>query len=80
MIDFKPLSSYTGCTLGCKGPEAGAFEREVDAILYRTYSLTPDEITTIEDWHAEHRAMLGAGKRGRRIQRRRRRSRIGGQP
>jgi hypothetical protein len=37
-------------------------EREVDAIVYRTYGLTPDEIAEIERWHAERRALLG--KRG----------------
>ncbi len=51
--------------LGGEGPEAEVYEREVNDIVYRTYGLTPDEIKIIEEWHAERRAMLGAGKRGR---------------
>lgn len=49
--------------LGGQGPQAEAMEREVDEIVYHTYSLTPDEIKIIEDWHAERRALLGSGKR-----------------
>jgi adenine-specific DNA-methyltransferase len=51
--------------IGGQGPEAEAMEREVDAIVYRTYGLTAAEIAEIERWHAERRATLGVGK-GRR--------------
>jgi hypothetical protein len=49
--------------IGGVGPQAEAFEREVDQIVYRTYDLTPDEIAEIERWHTERRALLGKGKR-----------------
>lgn len=49
--------------LGGQGPKAAALEREVDAIVYRTYGLTAEEIAEIERWHAERRAALGAGKK-----------------
>ena len=49
------------------GPEFEALEREVDAIVSRTYGLTEEEIAEIERWHAERRAQLGAGRRGQRI-------------
>jgi Eco57I restriction-modification methylase len=51
--------------LGGAGPRAEELEREVDAIVYRTYGLSQDEIKIIEDWHAERRTLLGAGKRGK---------------
>jgi hypothetical protein len=53
-------------TLGGQGPEAERLEREVDAIVYRTYGLSDEEIAEIERWHAERRTQLGAGRRGRR--------------
>jgi adenine-specific DNA-methyltransferase len=49
--------------LGGQGPVAERLEHEVDAIVYRTYGLTVDEISEIERWHAERRAMLGGGRR-----------------
>ena len=49
--------------IGGGGPQAEAFEREVDQIVYRTYGLTPDEIAEIERWHADRKALLGKGKR-----------------
>jgi hypothetical protein len=53
--------------LGGQGPQTEALEREVDAIVYRTYGLSKEEIAEIERWHAERRAQLGAGRRGQRI-------------
>jgi adenine-specific DNA-methyltransferase len=53
--------------LGGQGPEAETLEREVDAIVYRTYGLSEEEIAEIEHWHAERRVQLGAGRRGQRI-------------
>jgi len=53
--------------LGGQGPEAEVLEREVDAIVYRTYDLTEEEIAEIERWHVERRAQLGRGRRGQRI-------------
>ena len=41
-----------------KVPQAEALEREVDAIVYKTYGLTPAEIAEIESWHAERRKQL----------------------
>ncbi|MGH2484400.1 MAG: Eco57I restriction-modification methylase domain-containing protein, partial [Ktedonobacterales bacterium] len=38
-----------------------ALEREVDAIVYRTYGLSAEEIALIEAWHAGRRALLGKG-------------------
>jgi adenine-specific DNA-methyltransferase len=49
--------------LGGQGPDAEQLEHEVDAIVYRTYDLTEEEIAEIERWHAERRAQLGAGRR-----------------
>lgn len=49
--------------LGGQGPQAAALEREVDAIVYRTYGLSTEEIAEIERWHAERRAALGVGRR-----------------
>ncbi len=53
--------------LGGQGPQAEQLEREVDAIVYRTYGLSEEEIAEIERWHAERRAQFGAGRRGQRI-------------
>jgi len=53
--------------LGGQGPEAEVLEREVDAIVYRTYDLTEEEIAEIERWHVERRAQLGRGRHGQRI-------------
>jgi adenine-specific DNA-methyltransferase len=39
--------------LGGQGPQAAALEREVDAIVYRTYGLTAEEIAEVEGWHKE---------------------------
>ncbi len=47
--------------LGGSGPQAEALEREVDAMVYRTYGLTAEEVAEIERWHAERRALLGKG-------------------
>ncbi|MBA3825254.1 MAG: Eco57I restriction-modification methylase domain-containing protein, partial [Ktedonobacterales bacterium] len=41
-----------------QGPQAAALEREVDAIVYKTYGLTPEEQAEIETWHAERRRQL----------------------
>lgn len=49
--------------LGGVGARAEALEREVDAIVYRTYGLAAEEIAEIERWHAERRALLGKGGR-----------------
>ncbi len=54
--------------LGGQGPQAEALEREVDAIVYRTYGLSDEEIGEIERWHAERRAQFGAGQRGQRLE------------
>ncbi len=48
--------------IGGQGSDAAAMEREVDAIVYRTYGLTTDEIAEIERWHAERRAQLATGR------------------
>ena len=53
--------------LGGQGLEAETLEREVDAISYRTYGLSEEEIAEIERWHAERRAQLGTGRCGQRI-------------
>jgi adenine-specific DNA-methyltransferase len=50
--------------LGGQEPETERLEREVDAIVYRTYGLSDEEIAEIERWHAERRAQLGNGRRG----------------
>ncbi len=50
--------------LGGQGPRAETLEREADAIVCRTYRLTPGEIAEIERWHAGRRATLGRGRRG----------------
>ncbi len=50
--------------LGGQGAEAERLEREVDAIVYRTYGLSNEEIAEIERWHAERRAQLSGGRRG----------------
>ena len=54
--------------LGGEGPQSEALEREVDAIVYRTYDLTEEEIAEIERWHAERRAQLGTGRRRQRVE------------
>jgi len=53
--------------LGGQGLEAEKLEREVDAISYRTYDLSEEEIAEIERWHAERRAQLSAVRRRQRI-------------
>ncbi len=47
-------------TLRGQGPRAEALEREVDAIVYKTYGLTSAEIAEIETWHADRRQQLSA--------------------
>ena len=53
--------------MGGQGSDAEQLEHEVDAIVYRTYGLSEEEIAEIERWHAERRAQLGTGRRGQRI-------------
>ncbi len=52
--------------LAGQGAEVERLECEVDAIVYRTYGLSQEEIAEIERWHAERREQLGAGQRGQR--------------
>ena len=48
-------------------PLAEALERAVDAIAYRIFGLSEEEIAEIEHWHTERRTQLGAGRREQRI-------------
>jgi hypothetical protein len=45
-----------------QGPQVPALEREIDAIVYSTYGLAPEEIAEIERWHAERHEQLTAAK------------------
>ncbi len=51
--------------IGGQGAKAAELERAVDAIVYRTYGLTAEEIAAIEGWHAGRRATVGRGKAAR---------------
>lgn len=45
-----------------QGVQIERLESEVDAIVYRTYGLSQEEIAEIERWHAERRTQLGTGR------------------